>query len=111
LWALRSASANLAAFQQASHFAVNVLTREQQALSQRFASPVADRFAQGDWHDGEGGAPVLAGCTAVLHCATHQQLSAGDHVLFIGRVVRLSETDASPLLYHAGHYHGLGEAL
>lgn len=111
LWALRTASSHLEAFQQATHFAVNVLTADQIELSRRFASPVQDRFAEGAWRDGRGGAPVLAGCTAVLECETDRHVAAGDHVLFIGRVLALSETAADPLLYHAGQYRGLGPAL
>ncbi len=112
LWALRNASSHLQHFQQASHFAVNVLGQAQLALSQRFASPVEDRFALGDWHAGEGGAPVLAGCAAVFECATEQQLQAGDHVLFIGRVLRFAQdAQVAPLLYQGGGYRTLGEAL
>lgn len=110
LWALRRVSPSLAAFQQASHFAVNVLTQAQKSLSQRFASPVADRFAEGVWSDGLGNAPVLAECTAVFQCELQQQLEAGDHVLFIGRVMAVSDADAPPLLYHGGQYRQLGAA-
>lgn len=112
LWALRSSSPSLPAFSQAGHFAVNVLGQAQLALSQHFASPVADRFSQGDWHMGAHGAPVLAGCTAVFECVTEQQLQAGDHVLFIGRVLRFEQNDSvAPLLYQGGAYRQLGAAL
>jgi flavin reductase (DIM6/NTAB) family NADH-FMN oxidoreductase RutF len=112
LWALRTASTHLHDFEQASHFAVNVLGQTQLALSQRFASPVPDRFALGDWREGEGGSPVLAGCAAVFECVTEQQLLAGDHVLFIGRVLRFSQdAQVPPLLYQGGSYRALGEAL
>ena len=39
------------------------------------------------------------------------QHDAGDHVLFIGRVLALSETPLPPLLFQAGHYRMLGEVL
>lgn len=112
LWALRTASTHLADFQQASHFAVNVLGQAHLPLSQRFASPVPDRFALGDWHEGEGGAPVLAGAAAVFECVTEQQLVAGDHVLFIGRVLRFAQdAEVAPLLYQGGAYRALGPSL
>ena len=111
LWSLRSVSPSVAAFQGASHFAVNVLAEAQVALSRRFASSAAGRFAEGVWSTGLGGAPVLAGCTAVFECALESHQAAGDHVLFIGRVLALHESALPPLVFQAGHYRLLGEIL
>lgn len=111
LWSLRAASPALAAFREASHFAINVLAEAQVGLSRRFASAVPDRFAEGQWADGIGGAPILGGCTAVFECALHSQQEAGDHVLFIGQVERMHEAALPPLLFQAGHYRLLGEIL
>jgi flavin reductase (DIM6/NTAB) family NADH-FMN oxidoreductase RutF len=111
LWSLRHASAQLAAFGQARHFAVNVLAEAQVDLSRRFASSTADRFAEGAWTAGQGGAPVLSGCAAVFECETVSQQPAGDHQLFIGRVLALMEAPVPPLLFQAGHYRLLGEVL
>jgi len=112
LWSLRKASHSGPAFAATAHFAVNVLAESQQALSQRFASSaVVDRFAEGDWSEGLGGVPVLAGATAVFECATEARHDAGDHWLFIGRVLRLSEQALPPLLFHGGQYRALGPSL
>lgn len=111
LWSLRRASPSLAAFAGAGHFAVNVLAENQIALSRRFAASRPDKFDEGVWSAGEGGAPVLAGCAAVFECATAAQQDAGDHVLFIGRVLRVGEAPIAPLLFQAGHYRMLGEIL
>lgn len=111
LWSLRDASPALGAFVAASHFAVNVLAEDQIELSRRFASMVEDKFVEGLWSDGEGGAPVLAGCAAVFECAKVSAQTAGDHLLFIGQVLRVSEAPVMPLLFQAGHYRMLGEIL
>lgn len=111
LWSLRAASPNLQAFIDATHFAVNVLAESQVELSRRFASPVADKFAEGQWTCGHGGAPLLAGCAAVFECVQVSHQAAGDHVLFIGRVLRLSEAPLAPLVFQSGHYRMLGEVL
>ena len=111
LWSLRLQSVQLAAFQQAGGFVVNVLARQQLELSRRFASKLEDRFESGSWSTGMAGAPVLAGCVAVFQCEMVSQQDAGDHVLFIGRVLSLSQQALAPLVYQAGHYHGLGETL
>lgn len=111
LWSLRQASASLAAFDAAPHFAINVLAESQVELSRRFASPQADKFAEGAWGSGLGGAPVLAGCAAVFECELATRQVAGDHVLFIGRVLRLADLSVAPLLFQGGHYRMLGEIL
>ena len=111
LWSLRRQSAQMAAFARAEHFVVNVLAEDQLALSRRFASRRDDKFDEGDWLPGEGGAPVLAGSTAVFECETFSRQDAGDHVLFIGHVLALAQTALPPLVYQAGHYHGLGGTL
>ncbi|WP_452177887.1 flavin reductase family protein [Ideonella paludis] len=54
LWSLRVSSQALPAFVEAGHFAVNVLAETQMPLSRRFASPMPDRFAEGEWSAGEG---------------------------------------------------------
>lgn len=107
LWALRQVSHLMEAFCGASHFAVNVLAQAQQPVAARFASPVANRFALGQWQAGLGGAPVLAGCTAVFECAAHSHHVVGDHQLFVGRVLRFGHVDCPPLLFHGGRYQAL----
>ena len=111
LWSLRQASSSLAAFQAAEHFAINVLAETQVDLSRRFAAATTDKFADGVWVDGHGGAPVLGGCAAVFECRTETRQIAGDHVLFIGHVLRLADLAVAPLLFQGGHYRMLGEIL
>jgi flavin reductase (DIM6/NTAB) family NADH-FMN oxidoreductase RutF len=111
LWSLRNVSPNLDSFVAAPHFAVNVLAENQVDLSRRFASPVPDKFAEGLWSEGLGGAPVLAGCAAVFECEQVSFQTAGDHVLFIGQVHRVTEAPVTPLVFQSGHYRMLGEIL
>jgi len=109
LWALRQSSSTIDAFTEASHFAVNVLAADQVDLSRRFARPSSAKFDEGEWTDGQGGAPLLAGCVAVFECRRRSHHAAGDHVLFIGEVERIGGSTATPLVYHAGHYRTLSD--
>jgi 4-hydroxyphenylacetate 3-hydroxylase, reductase component len=111
LWSLREASTSAAAFAAAPRFAINVLADAQVDLSRRFSSREADKFAQGAWATGEFGLPVLTGCAAVFECELISKQLAGDHHLFIGRVLSFSEAPLAPLVFQAGHYHLLGEVL
>ena len=111
LWSLRIASSSVAAFDAAPHFTVNVLAETQVDLSRRFASKQTDKFADGHWLDGLGQSPVLAGCAAVFECALEARHLVGDHVLYIGRVLRLADLAVAPLLFQGGHYRMMGEVL
>jgi 4-hydroxyphenylacetate 3-hydroxylase, reductase component len=111
LWSLRHASPALAAFKTTRRFAVNVLAEAQVDLSRHFASKADNRFSVGAWALGKHGAPVLAGCVAVLECQTVSHQAAGDHELFIGQVLACADAPLAPLVFQAGHYHLLGEVL
>lgn len=108
LWSLATSSPNLAAFRDASHYAVNVLAVDQQSLSDRFAARDQDRFAELQRRPGLGGAPLLDGCCAWFECANETQYPGGDHVIFVGRVERFALGDAqAPLIFHGGRYREL----
>ncbi|MES2960471.1 MAG: flavin reductase family protein [Pseudomonadota bacterium] len=111
LWSLRLASPSLAAFDAASHFAINVLSEAQVDLSRRFASTLAAKFDEGVWGQGVCGLPVLAGCVATFECELASHQVAGDHRLYLGRVVATGSQAVPPLVYHGGRYHLLGEIL
>ena len=111
LWSLRVESPSALALMGASNVSVMVLAAGQVALSRHFARPQRDKFDEGHWHDGLGGAPVLEGAVAVFECRRRSHQREGDHVLFIGRVERLSETDLPPLVYQGGHYRHVGGPL
>ena len=107
LWSLARASCNLGHFQRHGRFAINVLSADQAALCQRFASPVPDRFAGVDWEAGLGGVPVLTSSLAVFECVTENEMDGGDHVIFLGRVARFGHGreaagDQSPLIFYDG---------
>ena len=111
LWCLDNGSHNLAAFQRASHHAINILSVDQKDLSNRFATWPADRFVGIDWRAGAGGAPVFPGCCVTFEVANETQTAGGDHTIFIGRVERYAQaSELAPLLFHAGQYRTLADS-
>ncbi|SEB59811.1 flavin oxidoreductase [Pseudomonas marginalis] len=104
LWSIDKRSNSHEVFEQASHFAVNVLAADQIDLSNNFARPKDDRFAEIEFEQGEGGAPVFADCSARFHCEKYEQVDGGDHWIMIGKVVAFDDFGRSPLLYHQGAY-------
>jgi flavin reductase (DIM6/NTAB) family NADH-FMN oxidoreductase RutF/pimeloyl-ACP methyl ester carboxylesterase len=109
LFALARKSANLAAFQKAGRFAVNVLHIGQQPVGGRFASRDVARFEGVDWAvRGENGSPILAGSLASFDCRTHAIHDGGDHLIFVGHVDHAwFEPHRDPLLYFRGKFRRL----
>lgn len=106
LWSLGKRQGSLPQFQQARVFAVNVLAADQLDLSQRFASPVEDRFRGVPTFRAETGAPLLEGCAAWFDCALHHSYDGGDHMIFVGRVLAC-RAEARPALVYADGQYGL----
>jgi crotonobetainyl-CoA:carnitine CoA-transferase CaiB-like acyl-CoA transferase/flavin reductase (DIM6/NTAB) family NADH-FMN oxidoreductase RutF len=95
-------------FAEAPHFAVNVLSEEQKALSGLFASRAPDKFEQCYWAPGLAEVPLLSGALAQFTCAHHRLVDAGDHLILIGRVEDFSTCDGQPLGYFRGNYFSIG---
>lgn len=106
LWSLARAAASMPAFSTGSHYAINILGADQQELAKRFAAKGVDRFADLDFLEGVGGAPLLAGAAASFECFNRSRYEEGDHVIFVGEVERCTHhPGASPLLYHGGKFY------
>jgi flavin reductase (DIM6/NTAB) family NADH-FMN oxidoreductase RutF len=104
LWSLGMFSQGLSIFQNASHFAVNVLGASQQALAKKFATSSADKFAGVEWTAGLGMAPLLAGSVANFQCRAVDRYYGGDHVIFLGAVEAYAYNRQEPLLFAGGSY-------
>jgi flavin reductase (DIM6/NTAB) family NADH-FMN oxidoreductase RutF len=105
LFCLEKSARTRPAFESAGRFAVNVLGAGHRELSTRFAKTPTD------W-DGVAaataatGVPVLTEALTVLDCRTEAIHEGGDHLILVGRVVRLISDPggAEPLVYHRGRY-------
>jgi flavin reductase (DIM6/NTAB) family NADH-FMN oxidoreductase RutF len=106
LWSLSQAASSMAAFRTGSHYAINILGADQQALAQRFSTRHEDRFADVAFVEGQSGAPLLTGSVASFECFNRSRYVEGDHVIFVGEVERCShQAGSSPLLYHGGKFY------
>ncbi|KJK09994.1 MULTISPECIES: p-hydroxyphenylacetate 3-hydroxylase reductase component [Pseudomonas] len=104
LWSIDKRSTSYEVFNDASHFAVNILAADQIDLSNQFARPKDDKFAGIAYEQGAGGAPLFSDCAARFQCELHQQVDGGDHWILIGKVIAFDDFGRSPLLYHQGAY-------
>ncbi|MFN2571553.1 MAG: flavin reductase family protein [Gemmatimonadales bacterium] len=96
-----------AALEGGTHFVLNILSAEQEALSRRFAGAESDRFKGVSYHENERGIVVIDGVVAHIECEKRSAVPGGDHTIFIGLVVGGDATDRRPLLYYRGGYAGL----
>ena len=106
LWSLGKAASTMEAFSTGSHYAINILAADQQALAKQFASQTSDRFAGVQFSNGIGGAPLLDGAVATFECFNRSRYEEGDHIIFVGEVEQCSHrANASPLLFHGGKFY------
>jgi flavin reductase (DIM6/NTAB) family NADH-FMN oxidoreductase RutF len=96
-------------FRASPYFGINVLSEDQQDLSERFARKGHDRFIGLEWHCGESGVPLLEGTLASIECAVEQRVTAGDHDIFVAEMVGAQARDGEPLIHFSGCYRRLGE--
>ncbi len=92
-----------------SDFTINILSAGQIDLALRFAGkPRSDlpvRWAQ------HSSTPRLEGCIAWIDCAPWERYEAGDHELFLGKVLNFDDRTGDPLLFSSGAFHHLGSPI
>jgi len=86
------------------HFGVSILRADQDAISNRFASRVEDKFEGVGTVDGSLGDPLIDGALARLECRLVDALPGGDHTIFVGEVIEARVEDGDPLVYSQGAY-------
>jgi flavin reductase (DIM6/NTAB) family NADH-FMN oxidoreductase RutF len=110
LFCLDDKFSGLEAFQRYGHFAINVLSEEQQELSILFSSRKHDKWKGVAVEFWSSGVPILEGCVANFECALVDVLDGGDHKIFLGKVERMrSSGTGKPLVYCRGAYAELAE--
>ena len=102
LWSIGLGNGSLPAFRAAPGFVINVLSAAQAELPRIFSTPVADRFAHVDWHEGLHALPVIDGAAAVFECRTYARHDGGDHEIMLGEVMRHRSCEAVPLVFGKG---------
>lgn len=109
LWSIGLNTPSFAAFRDCSHYAINILSADQEDVSNRFANPQPDKFAGLDYREGISGVPLLNGCIASFECRNEIQHAGGDHLILVGRIENYSIDIAAgpPLLFYASKYAGL----
>ena len=90
-------------------FAVNILSSDQEPISNYFASRDrprgVDAFKEISHRKLVTGSPIIDGVASFLDCSVHSSYDVGDHRIFVGEVLALEvNNEAKPLLFHGGKY-------
>lgn len=110
LFSLDRGAFSMRGFEAAGVFAINVLSEDQQALSNAFARALVDKWQAVEYETWETGCPILTQALASFECETTSMHDGGDHVIFVGRVLRLRATEhGKPLLYFRGAYRQINQ--
>jgi flavin reductase (DIM6/NTAB) family NADH-FMN oxidoreductase RutF len=105
LWSPAINSRRYPVFAAAQHFSIHVLGQGHGDLPARFARDGAG-FTGLDWQPSPEGAPALPGALARFDCIQHATHPGGDHLIIVGRVLRVTLEEGNPLIFAQGQYGG-----
>lgn len=96
-------------FKRSKHFAVNILSEDQQEISQHFAYHHHHPKPKQMWDKPQLGEPILRHTLGWMVCRTTKIYRGGDHDIFIGEVIKLTKRSGqkNPLLYFHSRYRNL----
>ena len=107
-FSVKKESASYPAMRQTGRFAINILSAGQIELSNLFAQRGADKWSGVEWSESPGGNPLIAGSVQWIDCEIYAEYEAGDHLIVLGEVKALSQTETQePLIYFTGQYRQL----
>lgn len=109
LFCVKKESETCAALLKSRCFAINILSSDQEDLSNLFSNPSikpVDRFVDLDIKAANSGCPLLPDTLGWIDCSIWKEVEAGDHFIFIGQVNHLNAESVGkgPLLYFRGRY-------
>lgn len=109
LFCLDKRASTLPIFEQAASFTISILKEGQEEVSRVFSQHPNEPWAYTPFLTGQTGCPIIAEHAAFLECERYATHAAGDHMIFIGKVLNLGIAEGKPLLYHKSNYFTVGE--
>lgn len=93
-------------------FAVNVLSADQEQVSNEFAggSSMEERFKNVAWKKGGLGLPVFDDALVSMECTLVEKVKAGSHWILIGEIQNTQFKAGDPVLYFNSGYRKVAAA-
>lgn len=104
LWSIDKNAFSYETFMQARHYAIHVLSADQEELSNHFAQKQQDKFAAVSHQSGLHDIPLLDDYCALFQCEIEHRYEGGDHTILVGRVLAIDVRPGEPLVFHRGQY-------
>ena len=105
LWSLQNNSECYTSFEKADKYCVNILSSDQENLSNLYAKKGNHTLAKDHYRIGKTGNPVLRNAIASFECRIWARYPGGDHIILVGEVLEMDvRPTGKPLLFHAGQY-------
>ena len=105
LWSVDKSAMSAPIFESCQHFSVNVLTENQVAVSNRFASRGEDKFKDFPYTESSNGSALFNCYAAQFECDLWQIYEGGDHLIVVGKVTDYRYNVAEqPLVFSRGGY-------
>jgi len=101
-WCLGKEQPSHTDFVNANGFAVNILSKKQLDICNRFANPCIDKFKKFSYKTSNEGYPIISDSLAVITCKTWSIYPGGDHDIFVGQVIEFNSINEDPLIFWNG---------
>lgn len=98
LWSLGKSSNRLAVFEEATDYAVHVMSGAQRDLCLGFTRD-AQAFDPAGTTLSAKGVPLIENCLARFECTRHAVHEGGDHLIFVAQVEAVHTGEAAPLVF------------
>ena len=92
---------------KAKSFSINILSPDQIELARKCGFTSGrdqDKLREEEFTYQATGAPILSNCTAYLDCELTHQIEVGDHILFIGAVIKANNINQPVLVYRSSDF-------
>src|SRR5699024_6919521 len=87
---------------ESGQFSVNILSEDQKHVSRHFAGQ--EEVQEGFNFNHIEQIPVIENSLVSVVCDVYDSITAGDHTLFIGKVLDIYQTEGEPLTFFCGKY-------
>ncbi len=107
LWSINRNSDLFDTFIDTPCFTVNILNKNQQALSNQFSKKEEHSLDGYDWPRSANGCKYVPDSLVHFDCDTCERFDGGDHIIFVGKVTHFEDRGGEPLLFAQGKYQSL----
>ena len=110
LFSLARNAKSFDAWLQAKSYAVNILSEEQDHISNRFARALTDKWSKVECESGPTtNQPLFPDALASFECVTYANYDGGDHLIMVGCVVSTQrrQSQGRPLIFYGSRYRTL----